>query len=334
MGLKNLFSQNNYRFGVETMVSIYLSNYQIVLGADLDDYSNRQDFFDDENPCNIYFILRRPKVTIDPESIKIRGKKAKFSLLIHSRERIAEIKMGCEFKKATSKIVCHTEYPYNLFLFRDEDKPLMLARPGTLIDSPTVTQNIDPEELDFEILYIGQSYGATGKRTAIDRLASHETLQKIYAHALTHSPEYDIWVMLTSFSQQSVLLSAGKGIVNVKKNDRHTDDIKVKGFFKNQGINLTERQRINLTEAALIKYFEPEYNLNFKENFPSVNHKSYTDCYKLDIRAINIEIGTREMVRKIYTKKSGRKEYHSKTYEFSSLEDRISFLNFERKSKY
>lgn len=325
--MKDIFGKNNYRFGVETILSIFLSNYQFVLGADLESYTSRQDFFNDENPCNIYFVLRRPKVTIAPDSVKIKGKKVRFKLYIHSKDRIGEVSMGCEFEHATSKIEFHTEYPFNMFLIRDQENALLLARPSTLIDSSTVIDNINTEDLDYEILYIGQSYGKNGKRTAIDRLASHETLQKIYTHASTRFPESDIWIMLTNFSQQSVLFSAGSDLVKVKKRDKKIEDGKVTTFFKENGLEITERQSINLTEAALIKYFEPEYNTNFKDNFPNPNHKSYSNCYKLDIRAINIEIGTREMIRKIYTKTSGRKSYHSKTFEFASDKDRISFLD-------
>ena len=37
--------------------------------------------------------------------------------------------------------------------------------------------------------------------------------------------------------------------------------------------NLPEEQQvINITEAALINYFKPIYNINFVENFPDVKH--------------------------------------------------------------
>ena len=308
---------------------MYLDKFQFVLGADLETYAANNDYFSDRDPCNIYFVLRRPKVTVDPDSINVRGKKVRFKVLIHLPEKIFELGLHCEFKRATSRIECHTEYPYNLMLFKDQEKPLMLARPGTLIDGNWLIGNPQSEELDYEILYIGQAFGKNGKRTALDRLASHQTVQKIYTHALTQFPESDIWIMLTRFAQVGVMVAAGSALVNVNPADKKIENKKVKHFLENEGMLLTERQKINLTEAALINYFEPEYNVNFKEIFPSTQHKSYSDCYKLDVRAINIEVGTHEHIRKIFTRKSGRKVHHSKLFEFGSKDERMSFLDFK-----
>lgn len=324
--MKDLFERNNYRFGVETFLLMYLDQYQFVLGSDLEDYSKNQELFNEDNPCNIYFVLRRPKVTVIPDSIKISNKKASFKLLVHSWEKPIEVDLECEFTKANSKIEYYTEYPYNILAFRDQEKILMVARPSTLLDSNLVLENIDSEELDYEVLYIGQAYGKNGKRTALDRLASHETVQKIYSQTLTDNPESDIWIMLCKFSQDSMLFSVGKDLVKVKKEDEKVEEEKVKHVFDNNGLLITERQRINFTEAALIKYFEPYYNIRFKDIFPSPRHTSYKECYDLDIRAINIELDTSEMGRKIFTDKAKRRFHHMKMYEFKDDKDRISLL--------
>ena len=328
--MKDLFDKNNYRFGVETFLLMYLDQYQFVLGSDLEDYSKSQELFNEDNPCNIYFVLRRPKVTVIPDSINISNKKASFKLLVHSKQKQIEVDLGCEFTNANSTIEYYTEYPYNILAFRDQEKALMVARPSTLLDSNLVLDNIDCEELDYEVLYIGQAYGKNGKRTALDRLASHETVQKIYSQTLTDNPESDIWIMLCNFSQDSMLLSAGKDLVKVKKEDEKIEEEKVKHVFNNNGLSITERQKINFTEAALIKYFEPHYNIKFKDIFPSPRHISYKECYDLDIRAINIELDTSEMVRKIFTDKVKRKVHHMKMYEFKGDKDRISLLEVEK----
>jgi hypothetical protein len=328
--MKDLFEKNNYRFGVETFLLMYLDQYQFVLGSDLVYYSKSQELFNEDNPCNIYFVLRRPKVTVIPDSINISNKKASFKLLVHSKEKHIEVDLRCEFTNANSKIEYYTEYPYNILEFRDQEKALMVARPSTLLDSNLVLDNSDCEELDYEVLYIGQAYGKNGKRTALDRLASHETVQKIYSQTLTDNPESDIWIMLCKFTQDSMLFSAGKDLVKVKKEDEKIEEERMKHVFDNNGLSITERQRINFTEAALIKYFEPYYNIKFKDIFPSPRHTSYKECYDLDIRAINIELDTSEMVRKIFTDKTNRKVHHMKMYEFNDDKDRISLLEVEK----
>ncbi len=324
--MKDIFKNNNYRFGVETFLLMYLNQYQFVLGSDLENYTKSNEVFTKNNPCNIYFVLRRPKVTIDPTSVVINDNKADFNLIVHHPTSGGVIKMGFESGKAESELQFYSEYPYNLFTFSDKKGVLLGARPSALIDNSHVQNNIDLTTLDYEILYIGQAYGKTGKRTALDRLSSHETVQKIYQHSLTNNPDSDIWFMLTNFSQQSMLMLAGADLIKVSETDKKIQDKKLDHIIENDGISITERQKINFTEAALIKYFEPKYNKEFKNSFPSTQHKSYSECYDLDIKALTIELDTSENTRMIYTDKVERTHHHIKMFEFNSDKDRVSFM--------
>lgn len=324
--MNNILYNNNYRFGVESFLVMYLDKYQFVLGSDLEYYAKSNGTFTNGYPCNIYFILRRPKVTIDPNSIRINRNKANFDLLIHHHINGGRVPMSIILEKAKSKVKFQTQYPYNLFTFSDKDGVLFGARPGTLIDSTMILNNFELPILDYEVLYVGQAYGKNGKRTALERLSSHETLQKIYTHTLSQNPESDIWFMLTNFSQKSILMSAGSDLIKVNKKDANTEDKKEKHFFRNQGFSISEKQKINLTEAALIRYFQPKYNIEFKDSFPTSKHASYPECYNLDIKALTVEIDTSENIRNIFTEKTGRKQRHIKMFEFNSDADRISLI--------
>lgn len=324
--MKDIFGENNYRFGVETFLLMYLNQYQFVLGSDLENYGKSDETFSKDNPCNIYFVLRRPKVTIDPNSVKIKGNKADFHLVIHHPTEGGAIKMSIELKKAKSELEFYSEYPYNLFTFSDKNGVLLGARPSTLIDSIQVQDNLDLPVLDYEILYIGQAFGKNGKRTALDRLSAHQTVQKIYTHSLTQNPDSDIWMLLTNFEQQSMLMAAGADLIKVSEADSQLEKKKLEHLFDNNGISITERQKINFTEAALIKYFQPKYNIEFKDSFPSTKHKSYSECFSLDVKALTIELDTSENTRRIYTKKTERTHHHVKMFEFNSDKDRISLM--------
>ena len=87
-----------------------------------------------------------------------------------------------------------------------------------------------------------------------------------------------------------------------KENEKRDDDL-INNFIANKALVFTEKQKINFTEAGLIKMFEPPYNKEFKNNFPDEKHSSYSECYFLDVRALKIELETSEMVRRIYSKK-------------------------------
>ncbi len=324
--MKDIFVNNNYRFGVESFLIMYLNQYQFVLGSDLEHYAQSQELFNDKNPSNIYFVLRRPKITVDPNPIKISGNKANLNFIIHNKDKGGMVNIGFELKKAKSELEFHTEYPYNLFTLSDKNGVLLGARPSTLIDSIQVEDNIDLPYLDYEVLYIGQAHGKDGKRTALDRLSSHETVQKIYTHSLTQNPDSDIWILLTNFSQQSILMAAGADLIKVNKEDEKIEKKKLEHMFDNNGIFISDRQKINFTEAALIKYFQPKYNIEFKNSFPSAKHTSYSECYALDIKALTIELDTSENTRKFFTKKTGKTHHHMKMFEFNSDSDRISLM--------
>lgn len=324
---ENPFIRDDYKFGTESFLSMFLSEYQFVLGADLENYAKNNERFNDKNPCNIYFVLKRPKVTIEPNSFTSEEKNVTFDCVIHEKENKILISIKLELKEAKSKMKLVTKYPYNFFGIVDDTQTLLVARPSSLIEHVKAENNISTEILDFEILYIGQAYGKNGKRTALNRLTSHETLQKIYAHSLTNNPESDIWILLTNFSQVSMLYSTpNKTVYN---EDR--DNKLINSFFDNKGWSFTEKQKINFTEAALIKMFEPKYNKDFKNNFPSKIHSSYSECYSLDLRALTIEVDTSEMARNIYTEKTGRKVHHSEMFEFENDSDRISLLGMYSK---
>lgn len=324
--MKKLFSNSNYRFGVETCLLMYLNTYQMVLAADLDDYSKTQDTFDKENPCNLYFILRRPKITVDPESIKTETDRVSMDILIHKPDETIRSQTVIEFYNAKPPIEHYTEYPYNLVAFKDSEKPLLIGRPSTMLDQ--AQESPECKDLDYEVLYVGQAFGKKGDKNAIDRLSKHETLLKIFADTSLRYPDSDIYVLLSNFTQQSILFSAGRDLINVADEDKPIEEEKIKHLTDNNGINLTDKQRLNLTEAAIIRYFEPEYNIEFANSFPNENHKSYSECYDLDIRSMVVELDTSEMRPRLYSEKRERSEYHQATYDFQSREDRFSFLNF------
>lgn len=89
--MKNPFENRNYKFGSEGFLSMYMNTYQFILGADLEQFSK-----DRKKDYNIYFILKRPKVSINPESFVGNGNKANFSFKIHQQDKFSEIQLGIE----------------------------------------------------------------------------------------------------------------------------------------------------------------------------------------------------------------------------------------------
>jgi hypothetical protein len=60
------------------------------------------------------------------------------------------------------------------------------------------------------------------------------------------------------------------------------------------GINpaLSEQSRLALAEAAAIRYFQPRYNVHYKNSFPKRSHDSYSEVLPYDFNGLGITINT------------------------------------------
>lgn len=138
---------------------------------------------------------------------------------------------------------------------------------------------------EFEVLYIGQAYGKDGSRTAFERLETHSTLQKILTKYRSENPGKHIYILLLEFQKQLSMSFDGISKQYTKteeESDKHMEEV---------CCNLPEdNQVINITEAALINYFKPEYNVNFVDNFPNENHKGYKQYFDLDYNSLTVEL--------------------------------------------
>ena len=105
--------------------------------------------------------------------------------------------------------------------------------------------------------------------------------------------------MLMEFSPQLNMSFDGiteRFTMSEEENQKHMEEV-----FLNP---LEEQQMINITEAALINYFKPEYNVNFVENFPDESHKGYKQYFDLDYNSLFVEIDLDfgdYLMRQLYT---------------------------------
>lgn len=302
--------------------------------TELDIWAKNQNTFTEENPCNIYFILRRPRISADPDYLKVGKDFIEMKYFIHVENERLERILRIPFGEHPSDLIMETEYPHNFVKFKDKEGNINGYKLAVLVDE--THKRIGPKEdlLDFEVLYIGQAFGKDGKRTALDRLSSHSTLQKIYSEAMSRNPDSEIWIMLASFEQNKI--TTMNGMVNMPpENDMEDKERAVK--FLNQENEFSEKQIINFTEAALIKTFLPQYNKEYKDSFPNPSHSSYSECYDLDVNSIVVETDTRESRRWLYSSNKPRKidgemglEYWQHgLFHFQNSEDRYKMFNYD-----
>lgn len=90
--------------------------------------------------------------------------------------------------------------------------------------------------------------------------------------------------------------------------------------------NTSLQERISIYEAALIRYFCPQYNKEFKDSFPSTNLKILQDCYKKDFSAVIAEINFDNLPFKIFSSSVKSSDSHMAIFDLHKDEARKLFF--------
>lgn len=267
------------------------------------------------HPCHIYMIARAPRITIDLQSLKMDDKVLEGRFLVQHRNEFEphEFQTPHQFGPVKASFEC--PYPHTTITIRDQAGALVMrTRTGHFVRMcPPKYWGL----LDLEIMYVGQSYGVDGARTAPDRLEKHETLQAIYAEAVQHSPDKDVWLILWSFGDQILASFDGRS-----KDYGTTDEEDTSHMAEVLANPISEQQKINFTEAALIRYFQPEYNETYKKTFPNPAHVTYSECYDLDINSVCVAIDSEPIKSRIWTPHVRPSHDHVPVFNLHSPEER------------
>lgn len=286
-------------------------------------------YFNENNPCHIYLIGKRPRIVLNPLDFKIENGKILLPFQIQRQDKFE--KKYIEMPYADDpEITLTCEYPYNFYEIRKSNgKQIQVGKTALLFQT---LRHQDNSLLDLEILYIGQSYGTEGARTAPDRLKSHSTLQGIYSEAILRNPDSEIWMLLTSFEQ--ILLTSIDGTMKVSEEEMKQDTEHLKKVTNTVLFDgLKEQQVINFTEAALIRYFQPPYNIEYKDTFPNPAHSTYSECYELDINSVCIELNTENINCRLYSSSVPAHWWHMKDFFLHSKTERKSMFDYDKPLK-
>ncbi|MBS6025742.1 MAG: hypothetical protein KIB00_16830 [Paeniclostridium sordellii] len=272
------------------------------------------DEVDDDNKYHIYMILSIPKIIINKDSLicNENGISCDLTVIKDGNEELIKIRNYKPFTDINfAQLDISTSYPYtSLYLQYKEHEIEILYKSITkdnkypeitledfrekLLSSPVEISSdyiynysllISHNYLDMNVLYIGQAYGSDGERTATKRLKSHSTLQKILMDCHTKSPDKRLYLLLLEFTDNLQMYFDGMSQNYIKSNEE--DNIHIHNVLSNIP---NYKQVINITEAALINYFKPSYNINFVENFPNHNHLGYKQYFNLDYNSLIVEL--------------------------------------------
>ena len=284
-------------FGLNT----YSSNSLLI-------YPSELDHVGENIPFHIYMVLRVNKIVFKKNSLIQLDDGLYFIILIVNEEDTIEEEYFLPFNEI-EMFNNHAEYNLDVSL-------RYLCVNNTKISVLILFMTLSSYEIEAKVLYIGQSYGVGGERKAPDRLKKHSTLQQILADHTFHNNSDDVMVMLHEITPM-LLASFDPSATIHEDEQQHQETI-----LKNAPLTL-EKEILNATEAAWIKYFKPEYNEKFKEIFPSPKHEVYKKFYIEDYNLIGIEIDVSDYTKLLlYSDAVSKENYHAARYPLQSLEVR------------
>lgn len=254
--------------------------------------------------CHIYLIGYTPK-------IEFTG--------VHEHDR----RLNLKFSVLGSEYVVSYDLPQGLSLKQEDGKYYLEDASGQgywpNVHDMQLRLSSESRAIYFEVKYVGQAYGKNGSRNAIDRLLHHETLQKI---ALKGVPDgHQLTLLLLAVQPNNQLITT----MNPFARNKDLGNSRIRSGLEKLA-NTTEEERVSLYEAALIRYFYPEFNKEFKNSFPSTNLKILQDCYERDFSSVVAEICIDNLPFQLWSENVEPAFYHISKHDLHKDEDRRMFF--------
>ena len=229
-----------------------------------------------------YFVCQTNRLRIKPETIKVSEEHIEFIICEQVNEFdweenefvMSRIVNGikCNLKVEGKSITLYDssgreEYFDNVFLFLN------------MVGSDSGWHQKVEKFLRLEVKYIGK----TELTEKYIRFKGHEKIDKVKNEIIENRPNKEIIVKLLSFQKPFVNAMM---IPEIQSDDSRSDWHPGGGLIENMPFEDWKSS----VEGALIKYFQPEFNVHYKDNYPSNRHKSYRYFYDNNVRSIIVEV--------------------------------------------
>ncbi|MFC6282883.1 MULTISPECIES: hypothetical protein [Polaromonas] len=162
-----MFEFGKKLFDVEHSLMMHAHSYVVLPAASIYDKDRLKEIEQVSKDCHIYLIGHTPRIYLD--DVQQSGMKVRLSFTVgtESVEVESDVPEGATLKKGDGD--------FRVFGANGEEYTL-----SDLEIAQAIKRN---HQVNFHVLYIGQAYGKSGERAALDRLEKHETLQKIALQA-------------------------------------------------------------------------------------------------------------------------------------------------------
>lgn len=232
-------------------------------------------------PYHIYFICKADKLFFEND-FEVSNKKISCTV---SNDKLRK-RIIMPFPESNNDIISGITYSFNksrgnvtISYYRNfcEQEDFTLSGRDLYNNYPDIP-------LELEVVYIGQSYGKNGEKNAVERLQSHSTLQKIQSDIIVSGEDKELIILMMKF-ELNIQLTFPNSLHTSSKENVNLMERYDASMSKYNGELVTD-----VTEAALINYFKPEYNEKFTTKFPSKLHKTYHELFEKKFDDLVIEI--------------------------------------------
>jgi hypothetical protein len=318
--------RGEFKYDIESALAVTCSYTAIMTVRALSDPEQLKAVPDG---CHIYAICTRPRLQLTAtDRLSEENGVSTFAFTISTADGKINVRIERQISARPGVELEIADGGANA-MFLSADGQLLAGVPAAMLlaDSlpdpldKTRPTEIDREMLDMSVQYVGQAYGKDGSRAAIDRLASHETLQKILGELNDRTPNQQAWIALFRFDGHAAASSFGpwKGLVGL--------DESIANMAAAQAISLPGDQLTTLAEGSLIRYFRPAFNDRYKDTFPSEGHSSYRIPYNLDISAIGFDFETTNIGVRFRSDNVSPQWWHSGLFAISDPSVRRTFMD-------
>lgn len=309
------------KYTTEIALNLYSSGPTLIQPSDLENIQNEPEEIQKilQN-CKIYLITRRPRVSLAPGSVVVGENCLAGKIDIHTNEGVVRESFSIKRRIDPSIVrVDASEYPHTRMRFFDKDDEVIVGFPMLFVQGDIECAYPGLDEL--EVLYVGQAFGAEGKRSAVDRLSTHSTLQKILADIAAKSPNYEVWLVLYQFEYSQYYINMNGTVVPAMDNDADTEH-----YMEVLKSKIKRSSEIALAEAGLIRYFDPPYNKVFTKSFPKRSQKLLQKVYRLDLAGLIVEVNIEEIGLRLLSENAASDFHHIARFDLHSAEERESMF--------
>jgi len=311
---------------IEGLLELFSTDPFVFRPAEL--YSIDGELRDQLHRYNIYLVARRPRISINPKSLTLNTSN-------QTIDGVFSVNLGLEIKEipfsypnlfsAPITGLGELDYPYDHLRFVVANRvPIQIRAHDVIRFSKTQLQPYS----DLLVEYVGQSFGNEGDSDAVMRLIGktgkqgHGSLQKVLADINASNPESEVHLLLYSYEFYKKFTIAGGSLLPEISLDNAPDR-----FEKLLGARVSREDRINLVEAALIRYFQPTYNDKYKKTFPQTTHEILNVLFDLDITGLSASLSTEEHNIRVFSKSVQPSDQHCTRYPIVQEEQRASFFD-------